>query len=198
MIKFIKSQFKNKTQMKRHVKSVLNSNAILDKDRDLICRIAEIYSEKTVYSLSVQKDKFNNNQFITNNGVFSYIKAIDYLYGKTETNEQRFTGVMRRHLIPFMHKEKLAMLNKCDICTHTGIKLTVKNSHVDHVGEYEFSDIINGFMADIDLNKIEYISTSDGDYLKDISIFNEFKKYHDKLAVLEVVYKTWNLTRGKK
>ena len=194
----IKRMFKNKTQMKKHVKSILNGNLISKDNKELICTISEIYSEKPVYDISIQKDKFNNNQFLTNNGVFSYIKAIDYIYGKVESNDQRFTGAMRRHLIPFMHNEKVSMIKKCDICKHTGIKLTISNSHMDHVGDYEFSDIIKGFMKSIDLNEIQYMKTDDGDYVQDASIFNKFKKYHDELAVLEVVCKKWNLTRGKR
>ena len=195
----MKELFKNKTQMKKHVKAILNNPAYLwDLENvTLIKWIASMYIEKEITEISTQKDRYMNNQFVTNEGVFSYIKAIDFIYGKTQTDEQRFTSAVRRHLIPYMREFKLKALSESAICPHTLEALTVSNSHVDHVGEFEFSDIINKFMGAHYLEDVEYISTDNGDYLADIAVFNLFKTYHDTLASLEVVSSNWNLTRGK-
>tara|TARA_R110000796_G_scaffold71188_1_gene161548 strand:+ start:160 stop:747 length:588 start_codon:yes stop_codon:yes gene_type:complete len=193
----MKELFKNKTQMKKHIKKVLNSWDENKNNPALIIWLVSEYKAKPVKYVWVQKDDYGNNQFSTDEGSFSYIKAVDFIYGKCETNKQRFTSAMRRHLVPYMRDIKVGMLKECATCLYTGIGLTVSNSHVDHVGDYEFSDIIKNYLHNIDLDSIEYIQTDNGDFVKDIQVFEKFKLYHDNLAVLEVVHSNWNLSRGK-
>jgi|DEB0MinimDraft_12_1074336.scaffolds.fasta_scaffold46192_2 hypothetical protein len=193
----MKELFKNKTKMKKHIKNMLNNWNENKNNPALIIWLVSEYKAKPVKYVWVQKDNYGNNQFSTDEGSFSYIKAVDFIYGKCETNKQRFTSAMRRHLVPYMRDIKVIMLKECATCVYTGIGLTVSNSHVDHVGEYEFSDIINQYLPSIDLDSIEYIQTDNGDFVNDIQVFEKFKLYHDNLAVLEVVHSNWNLSRGK-
>ena len=193
----MKDLFKNKTQMKKHIKSVLNNWSASEDDTKLILWLVSAYRGEQVNRVWTQRDNYGNNQFTTDNGSFSYIKAVDYVYGKAETGKQRFTSAMRRHLIPYMKKIKAALLLDRNICLHTGKALDIKSAHLDHIGAYEFSDIVDSFIPNIDLNAIKYKSTDNGDYVSDESIFTQFKKHHDTYALLEVVHGSWNLSRGK-
>ena len=192
----MKELFKNKTQMKKHVKTVLNSWDTSEDSPELILWLISEYRGKQVDLVWVQKDNYGNNQFATEGGSFSYIKAVDFVYGKVETSKQRFAAAMRRHLIPHMKKIKTELLLTRKVCLHTGKSLDMKSAHVDHVCAYEFSDIIDMYLTKIELNDIVYISTDNGDFVND-EVFDAFKIHHDTYAVLEVVHSSWNLSRGK-
>jgi hypothetical protein len=72
------------------------------------------------------------------------------------------------------------------------------NTHLDHVGEFEFSDIIEVYLNHHDIELIEYTNTDNGTIFKKDSDGFKFKRLHDVLCLLEPVHKKYNLTRGKK
>ena len=83
----MKELFKNKTQMKKHIKLMLN-NWMINKDKpDLILWLVSEYRAEVIDHVFVQKDNYGNNQFSTYAGSFSYIKAVDFVYGKKETSK---------------------------------------------------------------------------------------------------------------
>lgn len=194
----MKELFNNKTQMKKHIKIILNGIFAEPEEIKLILWLVAEYRGEAVAHVWTQKDHYGNKQFSTHAGSFSYIKAVDFIYGKKETNKERFTLAMRRQLIPYMREIKNTMLRKCSTCPHTSKEIDHKNAHLDHVGEYEFSDIMESFLPRVAIDLIQYRSTNNGDFVEDIELFNEFKKHHDNLAKYEVVHSSWNLSRGKK
>jgi hypothetical protein len=83
------------------------------------------------------------------------------------------------------------------VCRHTGKKLTMKNTHIDHVGEYEFADIVKLYIKHNDISRIKYKNTDHGDEFANKLDGLRFKRFHDVLCLLEPVHKTHNLSRGK-
>ncbi len=192
----------NKTQMKAQFRSFLHDPTAREKNKGYILDVFNKYRLAYGYpkaeKLKVQKSvKYSNNlQFVTEHGTLSYLKAVDHFFGKAETPVERFRKAARHH----MHEYMMAFRrnNMPEYCPHTNIKLNFNNSHVDHVGKYEFSDIVRLYLEQNDLSKIEYVNTRDGTAFKHKEDKQKFREFHDSLAVLEVVHAKHNLSRGKK
>ena len=174
----------NKTQTKKRFKEALNNPELYSIMNEDILNLANQYRTGFGYpeakEIWVQKSaKWGNLQFCTEHGTFSYIKAIDYIFGKIETPQQRFTSAIRRHLHLDMMEYKRKRL-PC-VCPHTGVPLNMRNSHVDHVGVYEFRDIVSSYLSEgfVDVDIIEYTATEDGDRFTDIREYHRLKTFHD-------------------
>ena len=190
----------NKTNMKKLFRSILNKEINIDEHLPLMLEVFNKYRVDYDYEpakmITIQKDSYGiNNQFKTEHGVLSYLKAVDNFFGKKENSIQKYKAAARRSLMQNMYYFRLN--NLPELCPHTNIKLTIKNSHVDHVGEYEFDDIANRYINEIGIVNVKYKSTDMGDLFEDEFEAELFKTFHDEYAELEVVHSSHNLERSK-
>lgn len=212
------ARFKNKTQMIKYFKDILNNSNIglivEDKTKTDVHKLLTKYRENSVehrgiINLYVDKNKYGKKHFIYTyiddyldivKDSFSYIKAVDFMYGKKEKPIEKFRCSMRQSLEDDHKEFKKAWLRVMPYCEISGELMTIKNSHVDHFGDFEFRHIFDGFcdMYEVDYINIKYDETINGSICQDLDIIGLFKKYHDSKCKLRVITAKANLSRGIK
>ena len=131
--------------------------------------------------------------------LFSYIKAVDFKYGKAETPIDKFRSSLRTYLQPEMRKFKRGWIKNNPYSAISGEIVDVSNSHVDHHGSFEFRDIFSYFChhESVDFDNIQYVETINGCVCTDDELLAIFQMYHDALCELRVITVDENLTKSK-
>jgi len=135
---------------------------------------------------------------------FSYLKAIS---GKTPTHESYVKGAFRVVINPFVKDFKEKFFNKNSnnkgfaVCEVTGLKITIKNCHIDHTYPHTFDSLFYKFLKDknvlIDDIKFNHSGVDNRPELIDENLIKSFYDWHAKYAKLRCIYWRANL-QGKK
>jgi hypothetical protein len=116
---------------------------------------------------------------------FSYRKA---LAGKEPSHYQLFCIGCRSAIAQDIVKFKKETLDKNPVCRHRKVLLKQDNSHVDHVKPKTFKYLVDKYISERDINvdNIEVVGEI-RKYFKDKELEKDFRAYHQREAVLELV-----------
>ena len=84
-------------------------------------------------------------------------------------------------------------------CTISGELISKDEAHVDHREPFTFSAIVHFFIQskNIDLDKIKYCNENQyGNIFEDTALINEFNEWHKQNAILRIVSKSKNMSKG--
>lgn len=132
---------------------------------------------------------------------FSFYKA---LTTKTHSSEVKsaLRAVVKDQVVDYKKEyfEKNAIGRYC-ICPETGLKITMKTSHLDHYPK-QFDEIVADWLKEnkLKIKDIELEESKDNDvtnYLTDKSLAESFYNYHLRVAQYRVVLAQVNLQRKK-
>lgn len=131
---------------------------------------------------------------------FSYLKCL-----QPPTHQAEFTKACRELIAPGIITFKTNFFRKHTrpVCQITGERLTMDNSHVDHVAPNTFRNLLDDFIRDygIDIHGVELISGGDNVSLVKIAdegIAQAWTTYHWKRAQLRVISAEANLSLARK
>lgn len=197
---------RNKTASKQYFKDMLSKKVLTIGDLEELLLLLLPYKKlkSKVVSIRIEKNKYGKNHFVylCENGdedSFSYIKAVDFAYGKTEKPIDKFRSSLRTYLQPEMRKFKREWIKRDPHSAISGKHVDMHNSHVDHHGGFEFRDIFSFFCRheNVDFSAIPYDETIDGCICTNHELLATFQVYHDALCELRVITVDENLTKSK-
>jgi hypothetical protein len=154
----------------------------------------------------VQPSKWNGKQFnfmikrIDGSQVdFSYINCLK----KDKTVKNHWNQIFREIITPqtdaFRQKafENVGVGDKF-VCSHTNLKFSKRNAHVDHIFPLTFDSIYKEFISinNLDLSKIELTKdkgTSETIKIVDAKLREDFYNFHAERCVLRIVCSSANL-----
>lgn len=132
---------------------------------------------------------------------FSISKCIDGEYSGFRKFSIAARQVVEDELLQYKIKyfeEKSDENNKVK-CTISGELISKDEAHVDHREPFTFSAIVHFFIQskNIDLDKIKYCSENQyGNTFGDINLIDEFRIWHKQNAILRIVSKSKNMSKG--
>ena len=197
---------KNKATTKQHFKNILSSGTLTPHDLDELFDLLLPYKKpkSKVVDIYIEKNRYNKNHFmyICANGdvdSFSYIKAVDLMFGKTEKPIDKFRSSLRRYLQPEMRRFKREWIKTNPYSAISGEHVDMHNSHVDHHGCFEFRYLFAFFChhENVDFDNIQYEETINGNICTDGELLATFQTYHDVLCELRVITIDENLIKSK-
>jgi hypothetical protein len=132
---------------------------------------------------------------------FSIGKCIDGEYSGFRKFSIAARQVVEDELLQYKIKyfEEKANENNKVKCTISGELISKDEAHVDHREPFTFSAIVHFFIQSksIDLDKIEYCSENQyGNIFVDTVLIDEFSKWHKQNAMLRIVSKSKNMSKG--
>jgi hypothetical protein len=126
---------------------------------------------------------------------------------KPLNNKQKIAKACRTAVQPSIDKFKKTIKYGVDCCSITGIVLYEFNSHIDHY-QPQFNEIVLDWFNslqltdnDIDVIADQFVNKSMDNnsitYFTNYDMANDFKNYHDSVAVLRCIDKHENMKRTK-
>lgn len=215
-IKIGRREFRTKTEVQRHYRSILNDyslgESLSDTDfndiLDLLTRHPE-HEMKIGSGVShikvVQNPEYPSRCFwiFRNDGTntdFSYITCVN---GKSKTVNQEFTEACRVSVVDQIleYKNEYFASSGDGFCEETGVPVTWKNSHVDHI--IPFAQIVSDFLDFTGIVPSSEMLSESTDSQCSVRFVcekteSEWKSYHQIFARLRVVSVDFNLTRNRK
>lgn len=204
-------EFSSKTQLSKYVREMLASYdpgetlAIKDDEfiRELIWKHPR-QEEKIgvgIKNIVVKKDPIYkiHKQFwiIRDDGSeidFSYRKCC---FGDISTIDL-FRHACRSAVASVIIIFKIERLKDYPVCPYMNLPLTKENSHVDHKMPATFNKIVDQFIEDYDVNLDAVIIVGEiQKRFKHEWLTREFRKYHDSVAILQLVSAEANQTYCK-
>lgn len=132
---------------------------------------------------------------------FSYYKAIKGSQSKISLIKQALRQSVMDQVKEYkteyfrQHQDHLGYV----VCEETGLKIKMKNSHVDHIGK-KFEQIVKDFFDMKGISSEDITLHRGGDNttcwrFDDMKLYNEFIEYHEKEAKYRVVLDKVNLQK---
>ena len=132
----------------------------------------------------------NNNQYVD----FSYRKCISF------NPKQDINSAYRNAIANDIAEYRNSQLKKNNgnlICDITHEILTRQNTHIDHKEPITFSFIVNKFKKEYG-ESFEIIEIDGNKYFKDKKYEEQFRNFHNNIAILRILRKDLNLSSSKR
>lgn len=208
--------FSSKAKIINFLKMVLNQqdhskflsgsrlNVVLDVFKDH--QDYDTITQGLPYDIGVRRCHVNprNNQFYImridgTTEAFSYMTALTPK-SKLRKVKEALRYAIKEQTIAFKENyfAENATRGKHCVCPVTKLKITKKNSHLDHY-PVQFDEIVDAWLKEynLDFNNFPTYAKNEAEYISDESLLDSFRRYHAKVAKYRVVLALVNQQREK-